>query len=208
MASRKIENQALYRERWFPLAQVVQPNQPKREHAIGMTGIGRDADGRPRRRTLPQQGARIRRRESVFKIGFGGQLGKFVSRVLTAQKSPELLTESEPGATQRQVVAHRASPVDQFQDAWGLPEADDLQHQFAARFAFNGDYAPHQVAPLIPGLQLGARAARFEHEIFRSNREPLLTRLAQHGILAGFEKALDGAEDFCPKGFCHYSLHW
>jgi hypothetical protein len=49
---------------------------------------------------------------------------------------------------------------------------------------------------LVPGLQLGALAARFDHEIFRGNRQPLLARLAQYGILAGSEKTLDGLEDF------------
>ena len=91
---------------------------------------------------------------------------------------------------------------------WSFPEARDFQHQLAARFALDGDDAPHQIAPLVPGLQLGARAAHFQHEILRGNREPLLARLAQHGILAGFEKAAYNPqnvrlEDFRTGDFRH-----
>ena len=46
-AHRKIEHQALYSERWLALAQIVEPDQPERENAIGMAGIRRCADGGP-----------------------------------------------------------------------------------------------------------------------------------------------------------------
>ena len=63
-ARRKIENQALHSERRLAPAQIVEPDQPESENAIGMAGIRRGADGRPCRRALPQQCARISRREA------------------------------------------------------------------------------------------------------------------------------------------------
>jgi hypothetical protein len=62
-AGRKIENQALHSERWLALAQIVEPDQTERENAIGMAGIRRGADGGPCRRALPQECARVGRRE-------------------------------------------------------------------------------------------------------------------------------------------------
>ena len=50
-AGRKIENQALYSERGLAPAQIVEPDQPERENAIGVAGIRRGADGSPCRRT-------------------------------------------------------------------------------------------------------------------------------------------------------------
>ncbi len=77
---RKIKNQAMNRQRRLAPAQIIQPDQTEGENAVGMTGLWRDADGRPRRRALPQQSARIGGRKRVFEIGLGGQLGKFVAR--------------------------------------------------------------------------------------------------------------------------------
>ena len=85
-----------------------------------------------------------------------------------------------------------------------LPKPGNLEHQFAPRFALNGNDAPHQIASLVPSLELGARATHFHHEVLRCDREPLLTGLAQHGLKARFKEALDGAKDFGPDDFCHY----
>ena len=49
---RKIENQALDGERRLALPQIIEPDQPEREHAIRVAGIRRGADGRPCRLRL------------------------------------------------------------------------------------------------------------------------------------------------------------
>ena len=146
---------------------------------------------------LAEERARIGWREGVFQIGFRGQLGEFVGRELTAQKSPELFAEPQPGCSRARCRAPRAADRST-RGCREFPNRATLSTSLPRRFALNCGDLPHQIAPLIPGLQLGARAACFHHEIFRCNREPFLTRLAQHGILAGFEEALDGSKDFSP----------
>ena len=136
----------------------------------------------------------------MFEVSFRGQFGKFIGRELTAQKTPELLAEPKPGCSQGHIVALRAPPIDQLQSACKFSKPRDAEHQLARRFALNCVDRSHQIAPLIPGLQLGARAACFHHKIFGCNGQPFLTRLAQHGILAGFEEALDRLEDFSHLG--------
>ena len=198
---REIENQSLNSQRRLPLPKIIQPDQTESENAVGMAGIRCGADGRPSRGAMPQECARVCGRKRVFQVRLGAQLSQFVGRKLAAQKWPELLAETQPGAAKRQVVAHCFLAIDQFQGALQFPEAGHLEHQFAAGFTLDGNHATHQVAPLIPGLQLGARAVRFHHKIFRSNGQPLLARLAQHGIEAGFEKTAYSPQNLGGEGF-------
>jgi hypothetical protein len=113
-----------------------------------------------------------------------------------------LFAESEPGASAEARCRALRAAVDQLQGAWEFPEAGHLQHQFAARISRSMAVTRRtRLRRWSQACNWAHCAAHFDHEIFRGNREPLLTRLAQHGILAGFEEALDGAKDFGPEGF-------
>ena len=89
--------------------------------------------------------------------------------------------------------------IDQIQRAGEFSKARHSQYQFPAQLALNGGDPANQIAFFIPSLQLCARAPRFQHEIFRTDREPFLTRLAEHGILARVEEALDGPNNIDPR---------
>ena len=205
-AGRKIENQALNRERRLALPQIVEPDQPERENAIGVTGIRRGADGRPRRRTLPQRAPADRPekecvpdplRWSARRVCRPGTDGAEIAGTARGIRAGRCAAARCRGPRAARSISSRV-PV-------RFPKRCDLSTSLPRVSCSMAVTRRHQIAPLVPGLQLGAGAARFQHEIFRSNREPFLARLAQHGILAGFEKALDGAKDFRRQGLLSHS---
>ena len=195
MAGGQVQRQALDRGAPFAGAQVVQPDEAEGKHRGGIA-LGRAGDGRPGVLSVAQKGARKHRREAVFQVGFGAQLGQFPFRELAAQEQAEAFAEDQAAAAASQVGARTARQVEQKDAALALGEALHPEFQAGAGgLAGIGD-AAGEVAGAVPGLQGEARAADVEGEIFGGDGKEFLARFQQRGLAATGEESLNQSADF------------
>ena len=191
----QVQRQTLDGNAPFAGAQVVQPDEAEGEHRGGIA-LGRAGDGRPGVLSVAQKGAREHRREAVFQVGFGAQLGQFPFRELAAQEQAEAFAEDQAAAAASQVGPRAARQVEQKDLALALGEALHSQFQAGAGgLAGIGDVAG-QVAGAVPRLQGEARAADIQGEVFGGDGKEFLAGFQQRGLAASSEESLNQSADF------------
>src|SRR5438132_812452 len=111
LLGRQKQYQALDRDAPLALAQIVQPDKPKTQHAGGMQRVRRRSDGGQSGCSALEQGAWISRRKTVFQIRFGREFIDFPRWELARQELPEPLAKDQACTPALPILACRAREV-------------------------------------------------------------------------------------------------
>ena len=140
---------------------------------------------------MAQAGARKRRREAVFEVRLGAQLGEFPFGELAVEEQTEALAKDQSSAAAPEFRAGVPSQVHQKELALALAEPLDREAQPRPGILVDRGDPPGQVARTVPGLQGKPGAAHVEREVFGGDGEQFFAGFEQGRLPAVLEETLN-----------------